>query len=713
MARFKLFGRDIAIGKDLSQYSGRTDDLFSIMQTRWGVDYTSRNRLKAYKNVVYGCVSLIGESCGAYEPILEVKQGDQWKAIDHEFLQLLRRPGGRDLKAASFSMFDLFEGTAIYQLLQGDCFWYMALGKTTGKPREIVMLRPDKVGTDIDPDTGEVNGYFIRRLNGDPIPLEVNEVLRFPLFNPEDPYKGRGVVQSGSDYIETDEATAAYTKNYFRNNAGVSGILNIKGEVTKGAFRKFVRAWRDKYEGTDNAGKVAVLRDSDAHFEAVGQGLGDIAMPDLRKMTLDDVLLMFKVPLPLLGKAEQTGLGRANVEALEYIFAKYNIDKKLKRFDNILQFALERYYGLSNSQYRIRHANIIPDDKEYELQVRDKSVDRWITRDEIRDKEGLDHKPGGDQLFVGIQNIPIDEAAAPVDPASTASYSPIKIKLVRKVAQSDGITATIRRTVKKKDLNISPTAIEKFRQRLMRMQVRYEKQFRRKLSPIIERQRSEVLENIKQHASSMKDMVQKDFHLFTDSEYDEAMKNALTPVLTDLASVQGGLALVFAGNTDDEFLLTAPLKTFITNATKMMAQKVNDVTLEKLNDTLAAGIQAGETLSDLTKRVDDIYDGLAGYRSELIARTETLKTSNAATAWAYKQTGYVTAKAWAVNPDACPECESFDGKTVPLDDAFLAKGDSYTYEDENGDEQEKVNTYDTVEEPPLHPNCRCTIIPVS
>jgi hypothetical protein len=71
-------------------------------------------------------------------------------------------------------------------------------------------------------------------------------------------------------------------------------------------------------------------------------------------------------------------------------------------------------------------------------------------------------------------------------------------------------------------------------------------------------------------------------------------------------------------------------------------------------------------------------------------------------------------KQWVVNPDACAECADFDGLTVPLDDAFLGMGDSHTYTDENGDEQTTVvNTYDTVEVPPLHPNCRCTIVPVS
>src|SRR3990167_10595880 len=157
----KLFGGRLTVGKDIGQYAGRADDFYAIMNNRYGVDYRVHNRLNAYKNLVYACVSLIGEACGDYKPLIQKKNGDQWETIDHEFLRLLNQHSGRDLKAQSFSQFDLFEATSIYQLLQGDCFWFMARGGNTGRPREIVMLRADKVGTDIDKKTGKITGYFI------------------------------------------------------------------------------------------------------------------------------------------------------------------------------------------------------------------------------------------------------------------------------------------------------------------------------------------------------------------------------------------------------------------------------------------------------------------------------------------------------------------------------------------------------------------------
>lgn len=708
--QFRIFGRDILIGKRLFGL-GKEDESFGIMQMT-GTDSRSSNRLKAYKGIVQACVSLIGEAAGGmYQPVAYRRQGDELKAVDHEFLQLLRRPSGDAPKSESFSQFELFEATASFVALQGECYWYMARGVVSGRPREIVILRPDKVGIDIDKNTGDVNGYFIRRAQGSPIPLEVEEVLHFKQFNPDDPYHGRGTVESADDYIATDELTSKFTRNFFDNNAGLSGILEIKGEVTKNAFKKFVRAWRDKYEGVDAAGKVAIIRASEAAFTKVGLGLDEIDMSALRKMSQEDVAMMFRTPLPLLGKIpEGAGLGRGNIETLEYIFLKWNIDNKFKRFDAIIDFAIERYYP-QDKDLIIKHINIIPDDKEFILNARDKAVDRWQTRNEIRKEDGLDAVEGGDKLRAPLSSFPIDEDLSGGGSGSADTESKgIILKVRRK--KSAGPEA------KKKDdtpppqesetnnTTINAEQKESFRLRLMRNQGAYERNYKKKMKPILEEQHKEALYNLEAHASSIGKAAQQ--KLFDDAAYDKLLLEALTPVLEDLGKNQGALALQFAGDDEGEFILNARYKKYVETRTKKMAQNFNNETLDKLNKTLAEGIQAGENLDKLRKRVDEVYGKAERYRTLRVARTETLNASNEATNEAYRQTGYVKAKEWYVNPDACDLCTPFEGKTIGLDDTYVKQGESY--EDAVGEVHE--NDYDDIDSPPLHPNCRCTILPV-
>lgn len=252
--------------------------------------------------------------------------------------------------------------------------------------------------------------------------------------------------------------------------------------------------------------------------------------------------------------------------------------------------------------------------------------------------------------------------------------------------------------------------------RLMRNQTLYESRYRKALKPILREQRKEALTNLEAIASSFdpSSSTAKSLQssLFDVSKYDTDMQAGLSPVLVNLADQQGALALVFAGDEESEFKMTAKLVNFIRASTSKMAHLFNTETQEKLAASLAEGIGEGEALGDLKKRVNDFYDTTEGYRTMRLARTETLKVSNNATAWAYKQTGYVKAKEWYTNPGACEICDSLNGKTAGLEEEFAKLGSNIEYTDNEGNTQTYAVDYDDIENPPVHPNCRCTIVPV-
>lgn len=142
-----------------------------------------------------------------------------------------------------------------------------------------------------------------------------------------------------------------------------------------------------------------------------------------------------------------------------------------------------------------------------------------------------------------------------------------------------------------------------------------------------------------------------------------------------------------------------------------MANTVVDTQYDRLYKALKAGVDEGEGAQLLAKRVNDEFKDLKRYQSERIARTEVLKASNKATIEAYRETNVVVGKEWLTARDAtvCDWCDPMDGKTIPdsIDKNFFNKGDEYEV-----DGQTMNFDYDSVDGPPLHPNCRCTTIPV-
>jgi hypothetical protein len=104
-------------------------------------------------------------------------------------------------------------------------------------------------------------------------------------------------------------------------------------------------------------------------------------------------------------------------------------------------------------------------------------------------------------------------------------------------------------------------------------------------------------------------------------------------------------------------------------------------------------IEDGLSLDTVNEKVDEYSDKLLSDRGETIARTEIMDALNNGQDVVWQQAqdeGLLSknaTKEWIVTPDdaLCPQCEAYDGETVPIGDDF-----------EDGD-------------PPLHPNCRCTI----
>lgn len=120
-----------------------------------------------------------------------------------------------------------------------------------------------------------------------------------------------------------------------------------------------------------------------------------------------------------------------------------------------------------------------------------------------------------------------------------------------------------------------------------------------------------------------------------------------------------------------------------------LAVGISDTTEQAIKDAVANAL-AGDG-------VDAAYDDILAAvgdedRAEMIARTEVMDAANEGLAQSWDQAqeeGLLpdnTMKEWIATSEACPECDDVDGEQVALDDDFSVGDD-----------------------PPLHPNCRCTM----
>ena len=105
---------------------------------------------------------------------------------------------------------------------------------------------------------------------------------------------------------------------------------------------------------------------------------------------------------------------------------------------------------------------------------------------------------------------------------------------------------------------------------------------------------------------------------------------------------------------------------------KRIAGDVHETTREALRNTLTEGVLAGESIDDLTVRVEDVFDEADTVRAERIARTEVVGASNWATREAQKASGVVKKRAWVATRDDRVRAShaSMDGKEAGIEEPF-------------------------------------------
>ncbi|WP_438979914.1 phage portal protein [Polynucleobacter sp.] len=648
--------------------------------------------LKNNNGYVHTCVNAIASEVAKIEIEIQRKdsKGDEQEIKNHPFLTVLNNPN------PDLTKFQLFEFTQSYLELTGDAFWFFKIGELTRRPKEVYILRSDLVQVVVDENTGLVSGYIYNAGNGKAIPLDKDEVLHFKMPNPEDPYRGLGVIQAGQLYIQTEQYASRFTRNFIYNNARPSGILNLKGRVNDKDFAEIKSRWKNEYGTVDNAGKTAILRNVDADFVSMSTNLAGVDLKEAKNMSRDDIMAMFRVSKPILGITEDVNY--ANAKTAEYVFAKRVIEPKMERISDTLAPYIKSTYG--DETIEVEYESPVPQDIELELQENQAAINSWKTINEVRQEQGLTDVANGDQVYIPMNMVPVGQAL----PEANLSKDVVK-KSFGKI---------IVRKKENKAQGLTHESKEHFRGSIEHNNEIFKGLVKKKLDKVVKDQEKFILGNVKPKTIHQT----KDFNNLLFDYSDEVKKTiaAVTPELIELASQDGELAYMLAGGEANRFAITETSLNTINSRIEKAASGYTQQTLDGLRDIFTEATNNGESYKELTADLKDFFDDADTVRSERWARTEVAKSASEANREAYRQLG-TTELVWFANPGACEICQALNGEVVGVNDSFIDEGDTLDYEHENADgeivDKSVTFDYDSCDGGDAHPNCTCTIVPKS
>ena len=200
--------------------------------------------------------------------------------------------------------------------------------------------------------------------------------------------------------------------------------------------------------------------------------------------------------------------------------------------------------------------------------------------------------------------------------------------------------------------------------------------------------------------------------LFKNSKWNKRLRKEGKDFIAEVFEKEGGriwdsLSYKIDGGLEGSFDVYNPyIDEFLDDYSFKFAQSVNQTTVEAIRTTISSGEQSGFGMREIAELVQEYFEGCKKSRALMIARTETIRASNAGAVESYRQSGVVEGMEWLTASDerACPFCAELNGKIVGLGENYFDLGDKLTVG--TGDERmTMVFDYEAVRYPPAHVNC--------
>ncbi len=628
-------------------------------------------------------------------------------------------------------------------MLTGNCFIFLeGVTSDLGKPKALHLMPPDRVKPIIDRRSWpyQLVGYKMK-LETIEMAFKPYEVIHLQLPNPLNFFEGRGPVDAGAEYIDNDTYAMEFNRRFFKNGARPVGFLETE-MMTETQIDALKVGFENAHVGIDNMNRVGVLPKG-VKWSPTGANPKDMDFKNLSEDMRDRILAMFGVSRTILGTAE-SDTNRATAETADYVFSKRVVKPHMMLICAYLNEKLVPRYG---DNLYLSFIDPVPEDRAArteEMKTASGGVP-VITQNEAREEfMGLGPIEGGDQLLKPNTMTPAGMESEPgdIDPQADSNqtagkrvkqvkrtnrakaingervaFRPARVKLQQRAKQRSEMAKTLAETIAANLKAKLDHPTKKFESTKEQDETRWkefsdythaaEKEITETIQHINAEQKKEVLDNLSK-------IIAKAINpgdLFDIKKWISITTDALTPVMETLFEHQAIAALEEIGKPDIQ-PFNETTQAAVKRSVQLRSESYNQTTLNTLASHINEGLEKGESLADITRRVEQIYEWSDQSRAETVAKTESFRTANDALKTAWQQSGVVKTVRWYTSEkdNVCPFCKQEDGRIISIDDNFYNNGQSITAGE--GDNAQTMSLdYGDVGAPPLHVNCACFIRP--
>lgn len=454
-----------------------------------------------------------------------------------------------------------------------------------GKYSQLWLLNPACV----EPQKSEnnyIDNYVVHYSGGNSKVIPVNEIVHIKLPNPIDDRIGMGKIQANEMLYNTEYSAQWFNWQFFAKGGRPAAALIVQGSPTK-EQRAEIEANFSKYQGVQNAHKFIVLSD-DMDVKDIGLSQKDMAFIEQRKFSKEEIFYIFGAPM-------YEYANYASMKEQRQIFLQDTITPYLIRLNEAFTFGIVKDFEPDQAFY---HDNVVKKDEQlYMTLAKDAVQNGLMTHNEAR-VEYLDlvesDDPALDEHYIPINLIPMSESSTLPDTTPPA----------KGIDGKKRITASVRQAMYRASMNTRR---------------KIGKTIKKEMKTFFDEQQSRVLSAL-DGQKAIKAISADDIFNFEkeSAELVKAIRKGHIAVIMKAIQDANGILGTEVDSSTSNPQVTARIGKLARNVTK-----VNNTTKDKISAAIKEGVDAGESIGELKKRVEEVFTQAKGYRAEMIARTES------------------------------------------------------------------------------------------
>jgi len=652
-------------------------------------------------------------------PMLAYDQAGELLPPESELSKLIARPNRH------YSWEELAENLAVYYNLMGEAYVYALRRNLSEPPEALYALRPDRV-YHLYKD-GELAGYeYVAAGATAGFTILPEDMLHWAMPNPGDVFEGFGKgfspVFPVARSIDVDNDATDFLKEFFANGALPAGILKFDVPLDDNIVAQAQDRWAEVHGGYKRWTEPAVL-DSGGSYQRIGLSIQELDMAALDARSESRVTMVLGVPLNLIESRPSLTQGTySNKEQDRRMFWEDTMLAELRKLQREWQWLLNGDYGTVRYDFSAVPA-LESARREGAAQYLNAYMQSAVTTNELREALGLPPDPRG-PLFLypfGVQLVPAFESGATTaesqgEDATAQDEDREDAKSIKKKALANAVLTTEQKALLWKRIDATARAYEDDAARATR---RAFERDHRAIRAILDGGQKSAYQ---QKASVAWQMLLLEVQDYLKMAGKDNWRKELLPVMEAVIGAQGEhLSATFGMSFNVRNLLA---EDWFKEYELTFTDPITATTEETLSKMFNQAMAEGWSIPDMEKSLDTLftqwaYGGvtdpqdryfaeqrLPPNRVELVARTETMRASNAGGFQLYKDWG-VTRKEWLATGDNRTRDSHRVGAVwgqAPLvaniDEPFTIGGVPMMYP---GDPSAPIHEF---------ANCRCTTVPV-